>query len=571
MKKMRLGITLKLVTWTLGLGFFCTATLTYYSMQQISNSVRLSEESALLSEQMRFNESVVKLIDQVNSFAQTIEAMKRVKPDLLDRISNQFGVTGQNWQVVRTYQILNGRPRLQNSMIRDANGLDKIRADRDWDTKLSEAKIDFLKLTNGESTIQKISEKEGWIVFGSPLKRSAKGLISHVSIVVLSERGLAEMTADDSNKTQGLIDLEKKSVVFNTSKLEFSDLQSLFEQIRATSGMTQKFGAQIKDSKYLIVATHLGASNWSFSALPEAVMTVPVREALRWSLALGLAILAIAISVTVAFALRFTKPVEVLTQLTSKIGKGDFNVNAASQIKTGDEIEYLANSLDQMTTGLKEREKVKNLFQKFHGSEITEDLMKRELALGGQSKEIVVFFSDIRGFTTLSERLSPDVLVSILNRYFSRMVRVILESGGLVDKFVGDAIMAFWGHDVMNDDVTRAAYNACLKMRVELDALNRELENEGLPTLTIGMGLHRGKAIVGTIGSEDRMEFTSIGDTINTAARVESLTKEYKTDLLITEPIYKCVASGNMEQLGEVILKGKNQPVKIFGRPQGHV
>jgi class 3 adenylate cyclase len=131
--------------------------------------------------------------------------------------------------------------------------------------------------------------------------------------------------------------------------------------------------------------------------------------------------------------------------------------------------------------------------------------------------------------------------------------------------------MAFWGHDVMNDDVTRAAYNACLKMRVELDALNRELENEGLPTLTIGMGLHRGKAIVGTIGSEDRMEFTSIGDTINTAARVESLTKEYKTDLLITEPIYKCVASGNMEQLGEVILKGKNQPVKIFGRPQGHV
>jgi adenylate cyclase len=125
--------------------------------------------------------------------------------------------------------------------------------------------------------------------------------------------------------------------------------------------------------------------------------------------------------------------------------------------------------------------------------------------------------------------------------------------------------MAFWGHDKMNDDVTLSAYNACLKMKDELAALNQELESEGLPRLAMGMGLHRGLAIVGTIGSEDRMEFTSIGDTINTAARVESLTKEYKTDFLITEPIYNCVRSGNMEQFGEVLLKGKHQSVKIFG------
>jgi adenylate cyclase len=518
---------------------------------------------------MRFNDAANTLLDQTAKIAITfnsISSTSAIKSDLRDQIIGHFGVAGQNWQLIRIYQIKNGRPHLKKSTIRDSSGIDKIRADRDWNDRLGNTKIDFQTLTNGNSFIKKVSGTEGLIVFGHPLVRSLEGAILEVSVVVLSDRALSEQTSDDRSKIQGVIDLKDKSTVYSTSHLSTFDLDVLIDKISASTGMTQKLTVNLGGAKQAVTATQLIGDVWSFSALPDSVITVPMREALRWSLALGLAILALAISLTVAMALRFTRPVEVLTSLMSRIGKGDFNVKAASKIKTGDEIEFLASSLDQMTTGLKERDKVKNLFQKFHGSEITQDLMTRDIVLGGQSKDIVVFFSDIRGFTTLSEQLSPDVVVSILNRYFSRMVRVILESGGIVDKFVGDAIMAFWGHNKMNDDITRAAYNACLKMKIELASLNKELESEGLPTIKIGMGLHRGKAVVGTIGSEDRMEFTSIGDTINTAARVESLTKEYKTDLLITEPIFNCLDSGTLTELGEVLLKGKQQAVRIYGQ-----
>jgi len=565
-KKLRLGITFKLVVWTLSLGLFCTVTLTLYSIQQVATSVRLSEESALLTEQMRFNDVANTLLDQTLKIALTYNSIAKIQPRLRDQIIGHFGASGQHWQLIRIYQIKNGRPQLKKSGIRESVGIDKIRADRDWNERLGEAKIDFQTLMNGNSLIRKISGSEGWIAFGHPLSRSEDGSIAEISVIVLSERAFAVQTSDDRSKIQSVIDVSDKSVVFSTSNLSALDLNGLVERIRASTGMTQKITVNLNGAKQSVAATHLNGDIWSLSALPESVITVPVREALRWSLALGLAILAIAISLTVAMALRFTRPVEVLTTLMSRIGKGDFEVKAATKIKTGDEIEFLASSLDQMTSGLKERDKVKNLFQKFHGSEITQDLMTRDIVLGGHSKEVVVFFSDIRGFTTLSEQLSPDVVVSILNRYFSRMVRVILESGGIVDKFVGDAIMAFWGHNKMNDDITRAAYNACLKMKIELASLNKELESEGLPTIKIGMGLHRGIAVVGTIGSEDRMEFTSVGDTINTAARVESLTKEYETDLLITEPIFNCLDSVTLTELGEVILKGKQQAVRIYGQ-----
>jgi adenylate cyclase len=140
------------------------------------------------------------------------------------------------------------------------------------------------------------------------------------------------------------------------------------------------------------------------------------------------------------FSMTLTYPLEKLTQLIELVSRGNFNVKAAQQVNSflKDEVGELAVAFDQMTEGLKERDKVKNLFNKFHGSSITEDLMKKDVSIGGQSKEVIVFFSDIRGFTAFSEKKRPEEVVAMLNEYFAVMVKIINSHGGIVDKFIGD-------------------------------------------------------------------------------------------------------------------------------------
>src|SRR5438445_2184479 len=145
------------------------------------------------------------------------------------------------------------------------------------------------------------------------------------------------------------------------------------------------------------------------------------------------------------FSMTLTSPIEKLAEMIKLVSKGNFDVKARSQVRSHDEVGDLATAFDHMTEGLKERDKVKSLFSKFHGSSVAEDLIGKEIGVGGQNRDVVVFFSDIRGFTAFSEKRSPEEVVEMLNEYFGVMVKVINAHGGVVDKFIGDAIMAVWG------------------------------------------------------------------------------------------------------------------------------
>ena len=217
------------------------------------------------------------------------------------------------------------------------------------------------------------------------------------------------------------------------------------------------------------------------------------------------------------------------------------------------------------------RARLRQIFGKYVSDDVVEKLVasKKPPDLGGEALPVTVLFADIRNFTVLSERLSPHEVVEILNAYFSRACEPILEAGGSVDKFIGDAIMAVFGSPVPHPDHARRAVRAALSLAAVGRDFNawvaERFPGRGLPAFGIGVGLHTGIAVVGNIGSPKRLEFTSIGDTVNTASRLEGLTKSLGWAIVASRETVEAagagVVTGGREEL---LVKGREQPVVVL-------
>jgi len=280
----------------------------------------------------------------------------------------------------------------------------------------------------------------------------------------------------------------------------------------------------------------------------------------------SLAVFFLAIIIIRFFSKGITKPIGTLVEASHEIESGNFIIDM--QPKTHDEIGVLTSSFVQMGKGLSERERLKNTFSKFTNKAIAEKAMKGELALGGENRTATIFFSDIRSFTAISEKLKPQEVVEFLNAYMTRMVDCINRNGGVVDKFIGDAIMAVWGAPestgTPTDDAIKCV-NTALMMRDSLMEFNRDRGDEKHPILKIGCGINTGDVVAGQIGSSERMEYTVIGDAVNFASRTESLNKPFATDILITEDTYNLVKDKFIvQEMQPVRVKGKSQPVRIY-------
>jgi adenylate cyclase len=185
--------------------------------------------------------------------------------------------------------------------------------------------------------------------------------------------------------------------------------------------------------------------------------------------------------------------------------------------------------------------------------------------VSGELAEVCVLFSDVRDFTTLSEKMPPAVVTTVLQRYFDRMVHAVHRYEGTVDKFIGDGMMVLFGAPQELEDACGNAVQCALAMMSELDALNAEFVREGLPTLTIGIGINYGTVTVGNIGSSERHNYSAIGDAVNVAARVEGLTKDLGRKIVITEAVVGRIGERfHFDPLGSHKVKG-HSPVNVWG------
>lgn len=406
-----------------------------------------------------------------------------------------------------------------------------------------------------------------------PLVQDAEGRVSHIAVVNVGISVLQKIFARQTERTIYLIDNKGNIYAHSDEKILLAggNLNKIGIVQKAlgskmNKGQTRYKKPGSKKDTFIGSFSKLSHNLIVISEASEEVILEPVRLVQRQVYFATSLVISASLFIVFVFSLTLTRPIEKLVRLTKVISTGNFSVMATKVVNSNDEVGTLAASFDAMVEGLKERDKVKNLFNKFHGSSVTESLLQSSaVGTSGSRKKVTVFFSDIRGFTSISEKSSPEQVVAMLNEYFSRMVGVIHQSSGVVDKFIGDAIMAVWGAPQSTGNDAYTAILACLNMRRELGKLNELRISRGESPLMIGMGLHMGDAISGTIGSEERMEYTVIGDTVNMASRIEAATKAFGTDLLVSEFLIAEVKDKFIVELaGTAAVKGKTEPLKLF-------
>jgi len=221
----------------------------------------------------------------------------------------------------------------------------------------------------------------------------------------------------------------------------------------------------------------------------------------------------------------------------------------------------------RIMTEEKKKKEIKEAFTHYVSPALVNDILKdpAKLVLGGEERRLTVLFSDIRGFTTISESLQPQVLVKLMNDYLTPMTDIVLKHGGTVDKYMGDAIMAFWGAPIWQEDHPSRACKAALEMLVKLAELQKEWEARGIPRLDIGVGISTGNLTVGNMGSSTRFDYTVMGDSVNLGSRLEGLNKEYKTHIIVPKYTYEDIKNDFiLRQLDLIRVKGKKIPIKIY-------
>ncbi|MBR1616029.1 MAG: HAMP domain-containing protein [Treponema sp.] len=302
------------------------------------------------------------------------------------------------------------------------------------------------------------------------------------------------------------------------------------------------------------------------TTVKASIIYESVESTTRRNIYLTLSVFFLAIIFIATYSKLISTRIKRLTRASSEIERGNFNVRIKNT--SNDEITVLTNSFMKMGRGLAERKNLEDTFGKFVNRELAKKALSGGLKLGGEEKNVTVFFSDIRSFTAISEKLTPDEVVGFLNVYMTKMVECVQKTGGTVDKFIGDALMGVWGAPLTSGSVARDAFNcvrAALMMRAALMEFNKDRGGDKKPIIKIGCGINTGPVIAGQIGSEQKMEYTVIGDAVNLASRTEALNKPFGTDILITENTYKLIKDYVLvEEMPGVMVKGKSEPIKMF-------
>jgi len=289
---------------------------------------------------------------------------------------------------------------------------------------------------------------------------------------------------------------------------------------------------------------------------------------LAWGVANGIAVTFIYI----AFFLKWTNasitaPINEIVREMKNTSKGKFGTYTV--VRTKDEIGKLGEGFNKMVDGLREREKIKSLFGQYLTREISDEILNGHVDLGGELYNATILFADIRNFTSISEKMNPREVVDFLNSYLSGMIDAIIENNGIIDKFMGDGILAVFGVPVSSEKHAESGIKAALAMNEKLITLNYERKKTGFFPIKIGIGVHSGPVIGGNLGNNNKLEYTVIGDTVNVASRIENLTKRYKSPLIISDTTYNLLTKEmkrkvNMKAIANAEIRGKEKPLTLY-------
>jgi adenylate cyclase len=282
----------------------------------------------------------------------------------------------------------------------------------------------------------------------------------------------------------------------------------------------------------------------------------PLRDLQRKIIAIGVAALLSALLIGIGLAGGITAPLKGLVAGMQEVLKG--NLRYRSPLERHDEVGFLARSFNDMVGGLEERERLRDTFGRFVSRDVAEAVLSGSIPLEGERREVSILFQDIRGFTALGEALDPAALLRLLNQFFTEVVAAVEAEGGVVKQFLGDGVMALFGAPQVCTDHAQRAARAALQILERLSALNELLQKAGSAPIEIGIGIHSGVVVAGLIGPDNRMEYGVVGDAVNLASRIESLTKELQATILVSSEI--------AAQLGPAFILGRSAARAVKGR-----
>lgn len=274
-----------------------------------------------------------------------------------------------------------------------------------------------------------------------------------------------------------------------------------------------------------------------------------------------ISIIALLLSILIVSRLSIlvVKPIDYLVQETNKIRqfKLEGSIHLPSRIK---EVVVLRNAIISMKRGLRQ-------FQRYVPKLLVQQLIEsgEDIRIGGVRKQLVVFFSDIENFTTIAEKMDPTELMEQMCEYFEVLTQVILAQKGTIDKYIGDSIMAFWGAPMPEEEPCIRAAQAAVLCQTKIAALNAKWIQQGKPKFVTRIGIHKGEAIVGNLGSLERLNYTAVGDTINISSRLENINKVYQTHVIVSERIYEEIKDRFiLRMIDRVVVKGRTGALSIY-------
>ena len=283
---------------------------------------------------------------------------------------------------------------------------------------------------------------------------------------------------------------------------------------------------------------------------------------------LGIAIISLIYSIgyTEMLYKSIKRPIDELVKKMDRLASGDFDVKTT--VLSDDEIGNLKYNFNVMVDGLGERERLRETFGRYVSIEIAKHLMStNNIDLGGEDIKATILFSDIRNFTSMSEKMSAREVVDFLNEYFSYITEPIIKNHGVINKFIGDAVMAIYIPHLGSADHVDDAVKSAIGMRKRLEEFNAAKKIPG--EVRFGIGIHTGNLVAGNIGTQDRLEYTVIGDTVNVASRIESENKSFSSDILISEETFSLAGdeikkANKFEKCDPVSVKGKEKPLILY-------